>query len=50
MAAAAMLTPVLIAKMSAGGRGQRGALNYDSQKPGSQFLWANLDGDGATPR
>lgn len=42
------LTPALIAKMSPGGRGARGALNYDAEKDGSRLLWTNLE--GTTPR
>lgn len=42
------LTPALIAKMSPGGRGARGALSYDADKDGSRLLWTNLE--GATPR
>ena len=42
------LTPALIAKMSPGGRGARGALNYDAQKEGARLLWTNLE--GTTPR
>ena len=42
------LIPALIAKMSPGGRGARGALNYDAQKDGARLLWTNLE--GTTPR
>lgn len=41
-------TPALIAKKALGGRGFRGAVSYDAEKAGAEFLDTNLE--GTTPR